>query len=58
MKMKPKSCGCRMCRLLKATPGGNWQRKCEERAFRHRCKVELAKGADNLLPAPHGSYIA
>lgn len=59
MKMKPKSCGCCMCRAVKSSEGPTHKtRKLEERAFRRRMKVALLLGSEMIEVAPHGSYIA
>jgi hypothetical protein len=56
MKMTPKSCSCKGCKAGRSSKSGQKQMKKEERAYRHMAKVKLAKGDDNFLTVPYGSY--
>ncbi len=56
-KATPKSCSCRMCRHSKASSGGNFMMKADERSHRHRSNQELRVRVEDadLLPAVHGA---
>lgn len=55
-KMKPKTCGCRMCRRGRGHQ--TFGIKAEERAARHAAKIELRKGPEeaDVLIAHRGTY--
>lgn len=55
-KQTPKACGCAQCRLGKTSEAGHIIRKKEERAFRHRTKIDLRKGQEDIPIAPRGTY--
>ena len=59
MKQTPKSCACRMCRLLKGRERPKFKtRTFEERAFRRAANEAVRKGAEVIGVAPYGDYIA
>lgn len=59
MKQKPKSCMCRMCRLMKGRERPGFKtRTFEERAFRRATNAAVRMGAEVIPAAPRGSYIA
>ena len=53
-KQTPKSCSCCQCKASKGRKPVKHMMKLEERAFRHRQKVELSKSGGEYLAAPHG----
>ena len=55
-KQTPKSCSCSACRRGKSSKTQKEYMKKEERAFRHKNKVALKKGQEDLAIAPHGDY--
>lgn len=56
MKMTPKSCGCKTCRIGKGSKGGKSVIKSAERAYRHGAKILLAKGREDVSIVPYGGY--
>lgn len=55
-KATPKSCSCPTCKRGKASKQGQVKMKADERSYRHNCKLKLAKGDEELSPAPKGNY--
>lgn len=56
MKATPKSCSCNQCKHYSDIKAK--KRTKEERAFRRAAKVALEQGKEDILPAPHGDYLA
>lgn len=52
MKATPKSCSCSTCTYCKASKGGQFQMRAEERQFRHLANQAVRTGkTDDVLPA-------
>lgn len=52
MKQTPKSCSCAACKRGKGTCAGKATLQGAERAYRRKAKAALAKGAEDIAPAP------
>ena len=52
-KSTAKSCSCSQCKHGKS---GNIMLTLDERAYRHNAKIQLKKGAEDVLIAPKGNY--
>lgn len=50
-KQTPKSCSCKVCRVLRGAPDTQIQMKLEERAFRHEQNRRAKRGEEDVLPA-------
>ena len=55
-KQTPKSCSCLHCMRGKHTKSGHEMMKYDERAFRHKQKIALNKGAEDISVVPIGNY--
>lgn len=53
-KGTPKSCSCRHCKASKSKKRVKVQMKLEERAFRHKQKINLTVSNGQYEVAPHG----
>ncbi|MDQ0040853.1 hypothetical protein [Variovorax boronicumulans] len=50
-KRTPKSCSCKVCRMLRGAPDTQVQMKLEERAFRRKQNRRTKRGDEDVLPA-------
>lgn len=56
MKQTPKSCGCFSCKRGKSSKAGNASMKATERSYRHKAKIAIKQGKEDITIAPHGDY--
>lgn len=56
MKMTPKSCSCTACRRGKSSNAQKVYMKKAERSFRHKNKIALKKGSEEIQIAPYIGY--
>ena len=57
-KQTPKSCSCKVCRMLRGAPDTQVQMKLEERAFRREQNRRAKRGEEDVLPAGVRAYQA
>lgn len=55
-KQTPKSCSCSACRRGKSSKSQKAYMKKEERAFRHKNKISLKQGKEDIPIALRGDY--
>ena len=56
MKKTPKSCGCRSCRIGRGSKSGQMLMKSAERSYRHKAKIAINSGKEDVSIVPYSTY--